>query len=85
MGQLRFCTKSGVTDTGDLAEQFVKDRADSVPYAAFSERWIRGGWTPIYGTPVYFFLLLLGRTQFGTLVLVGRFIRAYPSAKGHFF
>ena len=45
-GELRFCTKAGVTDTGEFAEQYVKSAP--YPYAEFSKEWIAKGYTPIF-------------------------------------
>ncbi|KAL6079475.1 RNA ligase, variant 2 [Balamuthia mandrillaris] len=53
-GQLRFCTKQGVTDASLLAEAFINaepedqgDRKKSL-YKEFSAEWIERGYTPIY-------------------------------------
>jgi hypothetical protein len=41
MGQLRFCTKSGVTDTSDMAEKFVE--TSPFNYKGLSEAVIKLG------------------------------------------
>lgn len=47
-GTLRYCTKSGLTDSSPIIERFVAERAATIPYTPFCTEAIAAGFTPIF-------------------------------------
>jgi len=47
-GTLRYCTKSGFTDSSKIVEAFVDQRSATIPYTPFCIDAIQAGFTPIF-------------------------------------
>jgi RNA ligase len=47
-GTLRYCTKSGYTDSSKIVETFVNKHAQDIPYTPFCTEAIQFGFTPIF-------------------------------------
>lgn len=46
--QIRFGTKSGITDTAIAAEKYIQSINSKIDYIQFSQEWISKGFTPIF-------------------------------------
>lgn len=47
-GTLRYCTKSGYTDSSKVVESYIEKHAETIPYTAFCTESIQHGFTPIF-------------------------------------
>jgi len=47
-GTLRYCTKSGYTDSSKVVEAYVEKHAQTIPYTAFCTEAIAAGFTPMF-------------------------------------